>query len=415
MNCSGYQMNNEIRNRSPRSPCSRTCYDENRVSKEKDIIISQLKAHIFELELREKDYNILKDRFNQLQCELAQLNDCKLQLECEKKLREDKYNRDISNLQGENENLQLSINEKLSSNKDIFSENNCLEQQIKLKESEICELRLKLNDLNNQLLRNDEDRNNLNKVIGSLSDIKADQNVKISQLLEDNKALKDICKEQDCCLKVNSQNRADLGKELEAKNNDIKNLNSEILKAANDQNTLQNQLKKSNSTNLQFQDTIKGQEAHTQDLNSENDNLKNSLVKEKSSRICEEQKNRQLASILNDREKKIDMINRDIDSIKRLQQNSSNKNNLLQDENTKLRNHIMILTDLNQNLIKEIDNVIEEDSKMKCILDRKERINSVLANNRCNIDQSLNNLDEYINRGKCLNCRNPCNHIYECY
>ena len=158
-----------------------------------------------------------------------------------------------------------------------------------------------------------------------------------------------------------------------------------------------------------------GEEAHTQDLNSENDNLKNSLVKEKSSRICEEQKNRQLASILNDREKKIDMINRDIDSIKRLQQNSSNKNNLLQDEYTKLRNHIMILTDLNQNLIKEIDNVIEEDSKMKCILDRKERINSVLANNRCNIDQSLNNLDDYINRGKCLNCRNPCNHIYECY
>ena len=115
------------------------------------------------------------------------------------------------------------------------------------------------------------------------------------------------------------------------------------------------------------------------------------------------------------------MLNRDINSIKMLQQNASNRNCVLQDENAKLRNHILVLTDLNQTLINEIDNVIDEDAKMKCILDRKERINSVLANNRCTIDQSLNNLDDYINRGKCFNCRNPssrcnpcspCKHIY---
>ena len=109
------------------------------------------------------------------------------------------------------------------------------------------------------------------------------------------------------------------------------------------------------------------------------------------------------------------MLNRDIDSIKRLQQNSSNKNSILNEENTKLRNHIMILTELNQNLINEIDNVIEEDEKMKCILNRKERINSILASNRYNIDQSLNNLDEYINKGNFPNCINPCNQVYECH
>ena len=54
MSCVSYQVI-ETRTRSPHSPCNRICYDECRMDKEKDMLISQLKAHIFELELREKD------------------------------------------------------------------------------------------------------------------------------------------------------------------------------------------------------------------------------------------------------------------------------------------------------------------------------------------------------------------------
>ena len=131
-------MNIETRCHSPHhSPCRCICYEENCCSKEKDMLISQLKAHIFELELREKDYNILKERFNQLQHDIAQLNDCKLQLECEKKLKDDNFNKSICQLEGENESLQLSFNEKLNTNKSIFSENNALGKEIELKDVEI--------------------------------------------------------------------------------------------------------------------------------------------------------------------------------------------------------------------------------------------------------------------------------------
>ena len=214
MSCVSYQII-ESRSRSPHSPCHRECYDDNRIDKEKDMLISQLKAHIFELELREKDYNILNERYIQLQHDIAVLNDCKLQLECEKKIKDDNFNKSICSLQGENENLQLNFNEKLSSNKNIFSENNVLGKQIELKDAEICELNIKINDLTNQLKRNDEDRNNLQKIIQGLNDVKSSQNVKISQLLEDNKTLTDICREQDCCLKGSDQDRALLGKEYE--------------------------------------------------------------------------------------------------------------------------------------------------------------------------------------------------------
>ena len=412
MSCVSYQVI-ETRTRSPHSPCNRICYDECRMDKEKDMLISQLKAHIFELELREKDYNILNERYAQLQHDLAVLNDCKLKLECEKKLKDDAFNKNICGLQGENENLQLNFNEKLTSNKNLFSENNALGKQIELKDAEICELNLKINDLTNQLKRNDADRNNLQQIVKGLNDVKASQSVKISQLLEDNKTLTNICQEQDCSLKASDQDKALLGKDYELKNNDILNLNCQVKQRSNDQTNLQVQLNKVNSVNAQYQNNIKDLDAQNNGLKCDNDNLKSNLVKEKAVRIDANQKNSQLTNILNDRDKKIDMLNYDIESIKSMQQNASKRNCVLQDENAKLRNHIMVLTDLNQTLINEIDNVIDEDAKMKSILDRKERINSVLMNNRCTIDQSLNNLDDYINKGNCFNCRTPC--CYECH
>ena len=94
-----------------------------------------------------------------------------------------------------------------------------------------------------------------------------------------------------------------------------------------------------------------------------------------------------------------------------MQNNAENQNNILQEENSKLRNHIMSLTELNQNLINEIDNVIEEDEKMISILNRKDRISSLLMSNRSTIDHSLNNLDEGINRGNFVSCSSG----YECH
>ena len=415
MSCTTYQMKIETRSHSPCcSPCNRFCYDENCLSKEKDILISQLKAHIFELELREKDYNILQDRYNQLQHDVACLNDCKNQLECQKQLKDDNFNKSICQLQGENENLQLSLNEKLTSNKNVFTENNVLGKQIELKEAEICQLNAKLNDLNCELQKNTEDRCNLQKTIDGLNGIKASQAVKISKLSEDNKTLKDICNQQDCCLKAGEQERSRLNTDLDAKNNEIQNLNCQIGQRVNDENNLQNELCKVDATNAQLQNHIKELEAQANALKCDNNNLNSNLVKETSVRVAENQKNNQLTNILNDRDKKIDLLNHDIDTIKLMQQNASDRNCLLQDENAKLRNHIMVLTDLNQTLINEIDNVICEDEKMKCILDRKERINSVLTNNRCSIDNSLNCLDQGINCRISFNCRSPCTPCRPC-
>ena len=385
------QRNNEIQ-------MSDDFTSTNKSGKEKDMLISQLKSKIFELELHQKDYDVLNERFKQLKIDFASLNDSKNLLELEKDKREEEYNRIIGDLQCENENLQIGFNDKLTKNKNCFSQNSILQKQIEIKDNEICDLTQKLNELQNQFCRNEDERANLEKILNGLNDIKNSQNYKIEQLLEDNKTLKQICEEQDNDIKLGNQERQNLEKELEKKNDDILNLNSQIRAKINDINNLQNQLNKNNGMSLQFENNIKDYQRQADFLKRENENLNSNIYKEKSINSDEGQKNKELNDIMGEREQKINQINQDIDNIKMMQQNDENSNNLLQEENAKLRNHIMILTEQNQNLINEIDNIIEEDEKAKYVLDRKKRINNVLLVNRNTIDQSLNNLDECINK-----------------
>lgn len=382
-------------------------------TKEKDMLISQLKARIFELELHEKDYDVLNERFKKMQSEFAALNDSKNQLECEKKLREDELNQHITELQCENENLQINFNEKLSANKNLFSQNNIIGKQIDLKDSEIFNLNSKLNDLENELNRNEDDRANLEKILNGLNDIKNSQNIKISQLIEDNKTLKQICQEQDHEIQIGEHEREQMADELDAKNNNIQDLNIQIKTQITNLNNLQNEINKNNSINMQYQNNIKDCERQLDLLKEDNENLKNNLIKEQSIRTGEDQKNDELTQILNDREQKMDQLCHEIETIKIMQQNEIDHTNILQEENAKLRNHIMILTEQNQNLINEIDNVIEEDEKMISILNRKDRIGTLLMSNRSTIDQSLNNLDEFINRGNNFGSRTPDRNTYE--
>jgi len=405
MSCISFdeQIDNQICNYSPN--CHNECYDIvlcKTKKSEKDVYISQLKGRAFELELREKDFNALKERYDKLLCDIEALNDYKVQLECEKNIKDDKYNKSITELQGENNNLQINYNQKLNSNKNIFSENNSLGNEIELKEVQICQLKCKLNELLNHVNKNNEDRANLQTIIEDLTDIKENQEIKLTQLLEDNETLNNIIRKQDSSLKESAALKEKMIKEIEDKNNNIKSINFEIAQYSNDIIVLEKEIDKMNNSNMNYQNAVHDYEIQLNDFKCENENLKINYDEERAARMCQQKKNQELNVALKDREKKIEMINLDISSIKRLQYNSSNKNILLQEQIEKYRNHIMILTELNVELNKEIDDVIAGDTKMKAILNRKERINSVLANNKLEIDQSLNSLGEYINSGKCI-------------
>ena len=154
-----------------------------------DSTISNLKTKLFDLEQQEKDYDALRQKLEQLKKDHSILSKTKNKLEQELKQRDDSYNQRIANLRGENENLQLSYNEKLALNKKLFTENDELEKEIEARDAEIEDLKNKLRNLNNQLNQSLGDKGDLENQVQKLKNIKNSQLNEINKLTNENKNL----------------------------------------------------------------------------------------------------------------------------------------------------------------------------------------------------------------------------------
>jgi chromosome segregation ATPase len=362
------------------------------------MLISQLKAHIFELEQHDKDYDTLNHKYRQLQNDCTLLNEAKLRLEYELRQKDENYNKQICDLRNENENLQLGYNEKLSVNKKLFAENDSLSKQLDMKNEEIRELTDRLNELLAQLDRSQEDRAALERHVQGLNDVKMSQKTEITKLIEDNKKLSKICQDQDRSMKLSEQECHKLASKLDETNYDLKNVTGQLRSREENLNFTQGQLEENKNLNLKLQATIRDYERQFDNMRNDIDGLKNNLLREKQSRNEEEKRGEQLEGIIQERERELNRLGNDIENMKVMNQRITDDKMNGQIENDKLKNHIMVLTQQNQKLIAEIENILDQDEKMKQQLSRKDRIVSLLRNNKSTIEHSLNNIDDFLNR-----------------
>ena len=381
-------------------------------NKEKDMLIAQLNAHIQELEQQEKDYDLLNQKFRQLQNEYSLLKDNKLRLEYELKQRDEAYNKRICDLRGENENLQLGFNEKISVGKKLLSDNDVLGKQLDMKNAEICDLNNKINDLSAQLRAGLNDKNCLEQKVQELTDDKNNQKIEIDKLFEDNKKLSQIRQEQERNLKIGEQDRLNLASKINENNCEINNLNDKLRSHMSNIDQLQNKLDNSTALNCNLQNTIKDFERQINNFRNDNDNLKTNLLKEKAIRADEEKRNEELNQMINDRERRIGLLNQEYEQGKRIHQQISCDNNGFQIENDKLKSHIQVLTCQNQKLIGELENVLAQDEKMNGPLSRRDKIAVLLRNNKMTLDQSANTLNEFISCGGSKEMGNSGTRVY---
>ena len=367
--------------------------------KEKDMLIAQLNAHIQDLEQQEKNYDLLNQKFRQLQNEYSLLKDNKLRLEYELKQRDEAYNKKICDLRGENENLQLGFNEKITVGKKLLSDNDVLGKQLDMKNAEICDLNNKINDLSAQLQLGLDDKNCLEQKVQELTEVKNNQKVEIDQLFEDNKKLSQIRQEQERNLKIGEQDKLNLVSKINENNCEINNLNDKLRNQINNIEQLQNKLDNSTALNCNLQNTIKDFERQISNFKNDNDNLKNNLLKEKAIRDDEEKRNEELGQMINDRERRIGLLNQEFEQGKRIHQQITSDNDAFQLENDKLKGHIQVLTCQNQKLIEELENVLAQDENMNGPLSRRDKIAALLRNNKMTLDQSANTLNQFISSG----------------
>ena len=339
---------------------------------EKDLIISNQKTYIYQLELKEKEFDNLNQKFLELQNEYENLDRYKNQLELEIKQKDNNYNRDISILRADNESSQLKQNEILIMNKKLIGENEYLKREIEIKNKEIQRLNQRLNDLLNELNISKENYLKFSKENEELNNMKLYDKNEIEKLLEDNHKLYDLCQELNISLKEAEKEKENL--KLIIDDSNIK-LNSQ------DEN-----IKYSNEENNKMKRNIEDMSDKIFEYEKENANLKMNLLNEKN-------ENKNLKDLLLQKENQIKSLNANYEDI--LNKHNNLNNELIDKSNgiEKYINNCKILKEQNNQLMNEMNNIISFNKKARNILNRKEKIKNLILDNKSILQECMKNIN----------------------
>ena len=368
-----YIETNKINNQ--KTPTNLSLIKELMESNEKDLIISNQKTYIYQLELKEKEFDNLNQKFFELKYEYDNLDNYKNQLEIEIRNKDKNYNNDISILRAENESLQLKQNEILRVYKQLQGENDYLKREIEIKQKEIQRLNQKLNELLNELNISKETYMKYSKENEELNNVKLYDNNEISNLLEDNHKLYDLCQKLNDSLKESEAENAHLKNNIENLNVQL-NIQDKNIKYYNEQINI----------NSKIQNNL-------EDINSKMLILQKEKEKIEQSLLNEENQNKNLNNILLQKEEEIKALNKNNEELQNKLSNLNNDVIQRKNENEKYINKCNKLKEQNDKLMNEISNVITFNQKFKDILNRKEKLKNFIENNNLIIQDSLKNIE----------------------
>ena len=367
---------NQLNNPNPIMPTNISLIRELMENNEKDLIISNQKTYIYQLELKEKEFDNLNQKYLELQNEYENLERYKNQLELEIKQKDNNYNRDISILRADNESSQLKQNEVLIMNKKLLGENEYLKREIDIKKNEIQRLNNKLNDLLNELNISKENYLKFSKENEELNNMKLYDNNEIEKLLEDNHKLYDLCQELNFSLKEAEKEKENLKSIIN--NNNIKlNTQDEDIKYSNEQN---NKMKKN----------IEDMSDKIYEYEKENANLKmNLLNKENENKNIKDllyQKDNEIKTLKTNNE---ELLNKQVTLNKEI----INKSNDIE----KYSNNCKILKEQNDELMNEMNKIISFNQKVRNILNRKEKVKNLILDNKSILQECIKNINSCSN------------------
>ena len=363
---------NKLNNPNPIMPTNISLIRELMENNEKDLIISNQKTYIYQLELKEKEFDNLNQKYLELQNEYENLERYKNQLELEIKQKDNNYNRDISILRADNESSQLKQNEVLIMNKKLLGENEYLKREIDIKKNEIQRLNNNLNDLLNELNISKENYLKFSKENEELNNMKLYDNNEIEKLLEDNHKLYDLCRELNFSLKEAEKEKENLKSIIN--NNNIKlNTQDEDIKYSNEQN---NKMKKN----------IEDMSDKIYEYEKENANLKmNLLNKENENKNIKDllyQKNNEIKTLKTNNE---ELLNKQVTLNKEI----INKSNDIE----KYSNNCKIVKEQNDGLMNEMNKIISFNQKVRNILNRKEKVKNLILDNKSILQECIKNIN----------------------
>jgi chromosome segregation ATPase len=365
-------------------------------SSSKDLLINQLKGRIFELEQNAQNYEQLNNSHLQLQTRFQALSNDKYKNECELRQKTEIQQKQITELQNENESLQLHLNDKIQINKKLYADNEILLKQIDALNAEVNILNQKLNTSLTQIQALKDEKNSYNKMNSDFTEKVQIQKHQIEKLFEDNKKLNSICKEQDTALNQYEDDKINLVSKIEEINYELGNLKGKIKSKEENVLFLQNQNEELKTQVNTLESKLRSYEGKCFDLEKQSEALDNELTNTKNKVMQLQSNNNHVDQCLKNREKDIEKYLYEIDTLNKKVRDFTEETAFVNNQKDKMNTHINEMNMTNRNLQNEIKRILNTNEQVKALLDRKERIFTVLKRNKMNIERSLNNFNSSI-------------------
>ena len=365
--------------------------------------IAKLKSDLFERQQNEKDYCALESKVRQLQNDLQLLSEEKLRLEYELRKTESETNKSIPTFQCENLNLRKEIDEKNLLNKKLYNDNNNLFHALEGKtcdnqclKSQICQQEDILKKLN-------QEKCNLQNTISNLNQLKDKH---INDIKNLNNQI-NLLNKQNNDLDNNISNKTSINIQIISEINNEKNINSNLINELRNKETALNQITQelflANETLKRLDNDVNSLKLMINKNKDEIACFNNNLLKETATKNKVMNDNARLDDIINQREIQIQNLTDDNNMNKVNNNNINSDINLLNNKIDAYKKHILVLTDVNEQLSLELEAILGRDSHLMYALDRAGHLREVERENENVINASLDNIKMHMknngNRG----------------
>lgn len=369
-------------------------------SPERDIVISKLKAQLFEYEQNEKNYYQLQSKYRNLQNDLQLLSEEKLRLEYDVRQKTDNANISIGELKKDNENILNDLNEKIVMNKKLYNDNNNLFRTLESRAAENSSLKEQVEEQEELIGQLSNEKSSIEREITSLEQTKEKNNANIYEMSDEIGNLKQTNNQQGNNIQSITERNKAIISEIDQQRFENKNLRGKLNSREENLASTHNQLEHANRAITKLNNDYKALERNYTVNQKELDANKNNCLKEIGVRQQLEQNNEELENILRERIEEIKTMGNENEAIKMNLIKLGEDKSKLDGEINQYRNHIQLLMDQNRLLAEELEFILQRDQKLLIMLNRNQKLSCVVEQNNMLIENSLDNLKQDLDNKK---------------
>lgn len=365
-------------------------------SDQKDLIVSQLKAELFELRQNERDYNELHSKLNNLEHRYNLLQEEKTLNEREFKSRNELNLRTINNLKSDIDSLKQELNVLSADAQDLRFDNQNINDIVGNRSAEVAQLKAELADLTDSNNRLTLEKRDLEAQCSRVKSENREHNLELDEL---NHRIAEATERRNKFERLIRELEYE-GERLEKSNQELQRNQDALrleIRSKVDATKYNEQLYSENRKQ------IIALEADLNDLRRMNEKTKNEITINQKNQQAEYGKNletqsriNKLEALIKERSYDIDQLRSEYDELKRDHLKLIDTNDDLNHDVDACTRHLDTLTLQNSELIQELEKFNYQDQEVRHVLDRKDKVEDVKKRYEGKMRTSFHNMSSSI-------------------